>query len=129
MTVTSQWISSELSFEEESSVEHVKQIVDLKQVLLANQTLIKQQPELINSMTASFAPLTELPEHEEIVDNTASYAIDQLDDLQVDNACVNESRINEAIIEDDLESFMINEERFGEKIDDNLAKIINNNSH
>ena len=58
---------SEVSFEGKSSVEHVKQTVDLTQVLLANQTLIKQQAELIKSMTASFAPLTELPEHEEIL--------------------------------------------------------------
>ena len=79
MTVTSQWMKVRAVLKKKSSDEDVKQTVDLTQELLANQTFIKQQAELIKSMTVSFAPLTELPEHEEIV-------VDQLDDLQVDNA-------------------------------------------
>jgi len=102
-----------------------KQNVDLTQVLLSNQMLIKQQAEFIKSMSGFVGQNVSENSQDESDDDLGSYGMDKLDEMSV----VIDDVDPEQAGEDDLEVFMVNDEKFADKIDDNLAKIINDHFH
>lgn len=102
-----------------------KHNVDLTQVLLSNQMLIKQQADLIKSMSGFVGQNVSENSQDESDDDLGSYGMDKLDEMSV----VNDDVDPEQAGEDDLEVFMVNDEKFADKIDDNLAKIINDHFH
>lgn len=102
-----------------------KHNVDLTQVLLSNQMLIKQQADLIKSMSGFVGQNVSENSQDESDDDLGSYGMDKLDEMSV----VNDDVDLEQAGEDDLEVFMVNDEKFADKIDDNLAKIINDHFH
>ena len=103
-----------------------KQNVDLTKVLLSNQLLIKQQAELIKSMSDFMGQDTSEHKEDESDDESVAYGMDKLDEMSVAND--DDAEIEQAG-EDDLEAFMVNDDKFADKIDNNLAKIINDHFH
>jgi hypothetical protein len=87
--------------------------------------LIKKQAELIKSMF-SFVGQDVSENSQDESDELGSYGMDKLDEMSVVN---NDDVDPEQAGEDDLEVFMVNDERFVDKIDDKLAKIIDDNFH